>query len=96
MPYGAIQFVEPISIVPMHGEGFMGRPGFQAHRRGGRHWSPRFVYESHSLIEGDKSSTLECHAVDEIAELTQTTESSIVTTFQHAVKKLEIYIKVLG
>jgi RNA polymerase sigma-70 factor (ECF subfamily) len=33
---------------------------------------------------------------DEIAELTQTTESSIVTTFQHAVKKLEIYIKVLG
>ena len=33
---------------------------------------------------------------DEIAELTQTTESSIVATFQHAVKKLEIYIKVLG
>ena len=33
---------------------------------------------------------------DEIAELTQTTESIIVATFQHAVKKLEIYIKVLG
>ncbi len=33
---------------------------------------------------------------DEIAELTQTTETSIVATYQHAVKKLEIYIKVLG
>jgi len=33
---------------------------------------------------------------DEIAELTQTTETSIVTTYQHAVKKLEIYINVLG
>jgi len=32
----------------------------------------------------------------EIAELTQTAESSIVATYQHAVKKLEIYIKVLG
>ena len=69
VPYGAIQFVEPISIVPMHGDGFMGRPGFQAHRRGGRHWSPRFVYESHSLTKTDEGSTLECHACDEIAEL---------------------------
>lgn len=33
---------------------------------------------------------------DEIAELTQTTESSIVATYQHAAKKLEIYINVLG
>jgi len=33
---------------------------------------------------------------EEIADLTQTTESSIVATYQHAVKKLEIYIKVLG
>ncbi|MEY3823844.1 MAG: hypothetical protein RL628_1952, partial [Actinomycetota bacterium] len=48
---------------------FMGRPGFQAHRRGGRHWSPRFVYESHSLSASDEESTLVCHAVDEIAEL---------------------------
>lgn len=33
---------------------------------------------------------------DEIAELTQTTETSIVATYQHAVKKLEIYINVLA
>ena len=77
VPYGAIQFVEPISVVPMHGDGFMGRPGFQAHRRGGRHWSPRFVYESHSLTDGDDVSTLVCHAVDEIAELRIQTNISL-------------------
>jgi len=33
---------------------------------------------------------------DEIADLTQTSESSIVATYQHALKKLEIYLNVLG
>lgn len=33
---------------------------------------------------------------EEIAELTQTNEEGIATTFQHAEKKLEIYLKVLG
>ena len=84
VPYGAIQFVEPISIVPMHGDGFMGRPGFQAHRRGGRHWSPRFVYESHSLLASDEESTLVCQAVDEIAELR--IETRITLTYDSVLK----------
>ena len=31
-----------IGIVPMHGDGWAGRPGLQGHRRGGTAWAPRF------------------------------------------------------
>ncbi len=31
-----------IGLVPMHGDGWVGRPGLQGHRRGGTSWAPRF------------------------------------------------------
>jgi alpha-galactosidase len=40
---GAIGVVAPVSIVPLHGEGFVGRPGLAGRRGGGRAWAPRFT-----------------------------------------------------
>ncbi len=58
--------VEPlISLVPEHGSGFAGRPGLAGHRRAGRHWSPRFTYESH-VHDG---SSVVAVAVDPVAQL---------------------------
>ena len=41
--------VAPVSIVPLHSEGFPGRPGLEGRRAGGRAWSPRFETRSHRL-----------------------------------------------
>jgi alpha-galactosidase len=46
---GSPDFVAPVSVVPEHGSGFPGRPGLVGHRRGGKHWSPRFETVSHEL-----------------------------------------------
>ena len=93
VPYGAIQFVAPIPIVPMHGDGFTGRPGLQGHRRGGRHWSPRFEYESHSLRQDDDGSTLVCRARDDVAELRL---ESVLTLTRDGVLKIRADIQNCG
>ena len=66
---GAIDSIPAVSLVPMHGDGFPGRPGLAGHRRGGRHWAPRFTLASHEVIEHADRTELVCTAVDRVAEL---------------------------
>jgi len=66
--HGTIDVVAPISMVPMHGDGFAGRPGLQVHRRGGRHWSPRFRAAEHAVTRIDGGLVLESRAIDEVSE----------------------------
>ncbi|MFZ9563559.1 MAG: alpha-galactosidase [Ilumatobacteraceae bacterium] len=66
--YGTMDVVAPISMVPMNGDGFPGRPGLQVHRRGGRHWSPRFRAAGHAVTHGENCSMLESRAIDEVSE----------------------------
>lgn len=69
LTYGTIDVVAPISVLPMHGDGFPGRPGLQGHRRGGRHWSPRFAAVGSAVSPHDGFTSLTCEAVDEVAQL---------------------------
>jgi alpha-galactosidase len=66
---GGIDAMPPVSIVPMHGDGFPGRPGLAGHRRGGRHWAPRFEYSSHEVSDLEGRTELRCSAIDRVAEL---------------------------
>ncbi len=66
---GAQGTVAPISVVPLHAEGFVGRPGIAGRRGGGRDWAPRFVPTGHRL--GDRILTVD--ALDEVAGLALTT-----------------------
>ncbi|MEM1334275.1 MAG: alpha-galactosidase, partial [Actinomycetota bacterium] len=66
--HGTFDSVAPISMVPEHGSGFMGRPGLAGRRGGGRDWSPRFTTVSHDA----DGATLKVEAVDEQAGLALT------------------------
>jgi alpha-galactosidase len=66
---GAMERVAPIAVVPMHGDGFVGRPGLLGHRGGGRDWAPRFVLVEHR-VDG---STLVVEARDPRAQLSLVT-----------------------
>jgi alpha-galactosidase len=66
---GALGSVAPVSIVPLHADGFVGRPGIAGRRGGGRAWAPRFVPVEHRLTDGE----LTVEAVDEVAGLALTT-----------------------
>ena len=66
--YGTMDVVAPISLVPMHGDGFPGRPGLQVHRRGGRHWSPRFRAAGHEVTRTAGGVALVSRAVDDVSE----------------------------
>ncbi len=71
-PFGAVGGATPLQIVPMHGDGFAGRPGLAGHRRGGRHWSPRFHYLEHDLVRGPgptADQVLTVRAIDDVAAL---------------------------
>ena len=70
---GALGSVAPISIVPLHAEGFVGRPGLAGRRGGGRDWAPRFVPAAHRLDGG----TLVVDALDDVAGLALTTEITV-------------------
>ena len=75
-PPGTIDVLAPITVVPMHGDGFPGRPGLAGHRRGGRMWSPRFGYQSHHVNPDEASGThpsIVVRGVDPVAELALTT-----------------------
>jgi alpha-galactosidase len=62
---GAMAHVAPVGIVPLHAEGFPGRPGLVGRRAGGRAWAPRFEAVSHRR----DGRTLIVESVDERAEL---------------------------
>ncbi|MGA0879362.1 MAG: alpha-galactosidase [Ilumatobacteraceae bacterium] len=75
LPFGALDVSTSLPLVPMHGDGFAGRPGLQGHRRGGRHWSPRFHYVDHTVGPSASGGTsFISRARDEIAEILLTSE----------------------
>ena len=66
---GTIDVVRRTPLVPLHGDGFPGRPGLLGHRRGGRHWAPRFTHVDHTRIETPSTSRLDVRSRDDVAEL---------------------------
>lgn len=66
---GLLDVSRRIPVVPMHADGFPGRPGLQSHRRGGRHWSPRFTAVGCERFEDSERTTLVCTSVDSIVEV---------------------------
>jgi alpha-galactosidase len=42
VPNAMLDSPAPLSIVPEHGSGFLGRPGIEGHRADGSGWAPRF------------------------------------------------------
>lgn len=70
---GALGVVAPISVVPLHADGFVGRPGVAGRRGGGRDWSPRFAPTAHRVDDG----VLTVDAVDDVAGLALTTEITV-------------------
>lgn len=78
LPYGSLDIAGPPSLVPLHGDGFPGRPGLQGHRRGGRQWSPRLHYVDHVVDRVAQGGTrLTARARDERAEVLVTSELEI-------------------
>ena len=43
-----------VSLVPEHAAGWMGAPGLQGHRAGGRSWSPLFGAVAYDTVSGDE------------------------------------------
>jgi alpha-galactosidase len=70
---GALGAVAPVGVVPLHADGFAGRPGLAGRRGGGRDWSPRFVPTGHRISGG----VLTVDAVDVTAGLAIVTEVSV-------------------
>jgi len=66
---GAIAQVAPLGIVPLHSEGFPGRPGLMGRRAGGQAWAPRFRTVSHRR----EGQALIVESADERAGLALTT-----------------------
>ena len=73
---GALSTVAPISVVPLHADGFAGRPGLLGHRGGGRAWAPRFAAVHHRLV----GSELTVSSIDDVAELELTTVIAVGAT----------------
>ncbi len=70
VPFGALDMVAPLTIVPCHGDGFAGPPGIKVHRNDGTSWAPRFTAMS---VRHPDSTTLVATAADVVAELELTT-----------------------
>lgn len=66
---GSLDMTRSVPIVPMHGDGFPGRPGLQGHRRGGRHWAARFTFVDSDKTEGLGATTLTTRSHDPVAQL---------------------------
>ena len=72
---GTLDVEPPITLVPLHGDGFAGRPGLVGRAPRGRAWAPRFSGGRHRVAAGDDvsgetfSSRLEVVADDAIAGL---------------------------
>jgi alpha-galactosidase len=70
---GALGTVAPVSIVPLHADGFVGRPGLAGRRGGGRDWAPRFEPKAHRVDDG----VLTVDAVDDVAGVALRTVVSV-------------------
>lgn len=70
--HGGLDVVAPCSMLPQHAEGWLGRPGLQGHRQGGRDWAPRFsgsraVHLEHGAA--GNGGTIEVESRDDVAGL---------------------------
>jgi alpha-galactosidase len=70
---GSMERVAPVAVVPVHGDGFVGRPGLVGHRGGGRDWAPSFSVVDHRT----DGSTLTVEAHDQRAQLTIVTSITV-------------------
>lgn len=77
VPYtdSAITSQEVVGILPLHGAGWLGRPGLLGHRSG-RDWSPAFDVVQHRVVTDDGAGPgtgrirVESEATDAVAHLT--------------------------
>ncbi len=74
--YGSLDSEAPLALVPCHGDGSAARPGIGGHRPGGRHWAPRFSFDSLEATPTQVTTT----AVDRVAELRLVTVLSLGET----------------
>jgi len=80
--HGTFDVVAPITVVPEHGSGFVGRPGLTGRRGGGRAWAPRFSTTSHVVV----GNRLVVDAADTVAGLALQTTISLTETLRVAVE----------
>lgn len=66
---GSLDTTRSVPMVPMHGDGFPGRPGLQGHRRGGRHWAARFSVVDSETYDVSGKTILTCRSHDPAAQL---------------------------
>jgi alpha-galactosidase len=69
LPHGGLDVVAPLSLVPEHGSGFLGRPGIEGARPDGSAWSPRFSGPTVDIAQADSSVRVTTTSVDPIADL---------------------------
>ncbi len=75
---GSIDAECPIGIVPLHADGWFGRPGLQGNRRGGDHWALRFTVSSVSALGGGRSGCA-ITIVDVVSESRMTITAAVET-----------------
>lgn len=69
--FGGLDDDVALTLVPLHSEGFAGRPGLLGHRRGGAAWAPRFgAPEVEVGDDGEGGRRLVTTASDPVARLT--------------------------
>ena len=65
IPHGGLDVVAPISLLPEHGAGYLGRPGLEGRRADGTGWAPCF-----ELVEVETSdAAVIVHGIDHHAGL---------------------------
>jgi len=67
---GSLDAVAPLTVVPCHGDGFVGPPGIEVHRGDGSGWAPRFTT---TRVARPDDNAVVTTSVDEVASLELTT-----------------------
>jgi alpha-galactosidase len=73
LPPGGLDVLAPLSLVPEHGSGFLGRPGLEGRRADGTGWSPRFTKVITSSAATAETNQLIRTVEDPVAGLRLTT-----------------------
>ncbi len=71
---GSLDAVAPLTVVPCHGDGFVGRPGIDVHRDDGSGWAPRFTTVA---VARPDNNTVVTTSLDEVASLELATTISL-------------------
>ncbi len=72
IPEAGLDVRPPLSLLPEHGAGYLGRPGLAGHRADGTGWAPRFAVVSTDAASDARSSRIVQVGADTIAGLTVT------------------------